>query len=415
MAKDVDFTRYQKGVTVEADAGSPTGYMATFIYEEQDIYEGISGDITDVQIYSDCMMLFNPDEGEVGKIDPAFAIDPWEYRMGLVNAGGQADVAYFAHMDKFADKLWGIQVPLLSGAMVYNFMVTDDSGNTVMRLYDPNNPTMFNEATGLHSLSSIAYVPYCAEKTGTGALADRTVENPCTIEEKKGRLEFLSYNSDIHGENRGLAVYLPYNYDPNREEPFNVLYISHGTSGDVYGNELRWLHEGAVVNIMDNLISEGKAEPFVIVCMNNQDLLSDDGVEWDYEAIEYEQFNYIMPITEQTYNVSREPAGRAYAGLSRGGVVAQRMLEDYGDEFSYFGIWSYAFDIDKDAILDISHPVNILLNAGKWDFGNSHIKAYREGLDSINIPYTYKEYPAAHDWENWKLIYAYAAEHFFWK
>ncbi len=415
MGREVDYTMYKKGVTVEADSTSPTGYMATFVYEEQESYEGLSGRVVDVQLYSDCMLLFDPDKGEVGSISMDYAIDTWEYRSGLVNAGGMASVAYFAHMTKFGEGLWGLQVPLSSGAMVYNFMAVDENGQSVSRLYDPNNPTMFNQATGLHSLSSIAYVPYSSETMGTWELADRTVEDPCADQEKRGRLEFLSYDSDLHGCDRGLAVYLPYNYDPGREEPFRVLYISHGTSGDVYGNELRWLHEGAVVNIMDNLISEGKAEPFVVVCMNNQDLLSEDGVEWDYKAIEYEQFTFIMPLIERTYNVSKESAGRAYAGLSRGGVVAQRMLEDYGEEFSYFGIWSYAFDMNREAVRELAGPVHILLNAGKWDFGNSHIKAYCEGLDSLDIPYIYKEYPAAHDWENWKLIYAYAVENFFWK
>ena len=39
-----------------------------------------------------------------------------------------------------------------------------------------------------------------------------------------------------------------------------MLYLSHGTSGDIYGDELRWMNEGAVANILDNLIAEGKTE-----------------------------------------------------------------------------------------------------------------------------------------------------------
>ncbi len=415
MGKETDYTLYKPGVTVETSDDSPTGYLATFVYEEQDSYEGLEGGIVDVQLYSDSMMLFEPDKGDVGSISMEFANDPWKYRTGLVNAGGMASVGYFVHMKKFGEKLWGIQIPLLCGSRVYNFYVTDENGQSISRQYDPNNPTMFNQATGLHSLSSIAYIPYLASTMGSGELSDRSAENPCEDPEKKGKVEFLAYDSDQHGKGRGLAIYLPAAYDPHRKEPYNVLYLSHGTSEDVYGNELRWFHEGAVVNIMDNLIAGGKAEPFVVVCMNNQDLLAEDGEEWDYKAIEYEQFNCIMPLIERTYNVSKEPSGRAYAGLSRGGIVTQRMLEDHGDEFSYYGIWSYAFDIDKEALSKLSHPVNILLNTGKWDFGNSHIKAYCDGLESLGLPFTYVEYPAAHDWENWKLIYARAVRSFFWK
>ncbi len=415
MALDVEYTRYEKGVTVEENEASPTGFLATFVYEEQPSYVGLTGSIAEVQLYSDCMLLFEPVGGTMGQIKMQDSIDPWKYRPGLVNAGGMKDVMYTVSMTKFADGLWGVQVPLPCGAFVYNFTVTDGFGNSRTRLDDPNNPTMQNTATGLHSLSSLVYIPYNAKKMGLSIYADRTVENPQPDPAKRGTTKFLSYDSDCHGEGRGLAVYLPAGYDPDREAPYPVLYLSHGTSGDPKGNELRWLNEGAVCNILDNLTAEGKAEPFVVVCMNNQDLLAGDGEEWDYAAIAYEQFTYIMPLIEETYNVSRDPSGRAYAGLSRGGETTKHMLEDHGDAFDYYGIWSYATEIHPEALRSLPHPVHILLNAGKWDFGNPYVRDYCEGLKKIGVPYIYKEYPAAHDWEEWKLIFAWAAENFFWR
>ncbi len=411
----VDYTPYKPGVTVEESEESPTGYLATFVYEQQPSYEGLSRNITKVQLYSDCMLLFEQVGGTVSQIRRQDAINPWKYRPGLVNAGGMKDVLYTVDMTPFADGLWGAQVPLPSGAFVYNFTVTDALGNSLTRLEDPGNPTMRSTATGQHSLSSLVYIPYNPKKMGLSAYADRTVENPQPDPEKRGTIKFLSYDSDKHGKDRGLAVYLPAGYDPDREEPYPVLYLSHGTSGDPKGNEMRWLHEGAVANILDNLVAEGRAVPFVVVCMNNQDLLAEDGEEWDYAAIEQEQFTYIMPLIEQTYHVSKEPDGRGFAGLSRGGETAKHMLEDHGDDFSYYGIWSYATEINPEAVQALTHPVHILLNAGKWDFGYPYVLDYCEGLDEIGVPYTFKEFPASHDWEEWKLIFAWAAENFFWR
>ncbi len=411
--REVDYTPYKKGVTVEESAESPTGFLATFIYEEQPSYEGLSGDITGVELYSDCMLLFEPVGGTMGQIRMQDAINPWKYRPGLVNAGGTKDVTYTVSMTKFAESLWGAQVPLPSGAFPYNFTVTDEAGNTRTWLEDPNNPALCDPISGQHSLSSMVYMPYDRSKMGASVYADRTMENPCPDPESRGRIEFLSYDSVSRGENRNLAVYLPVGYDPERTEPYPVLYLSHGTTGNPKGNELRWFNEGAAVNISDNLIAAGKAVPFVIVCMNNQDLPGGDGEEWNYEAIEEEQFSCIMPLIESTYHVSHEPDGRAYAGLSRGGAAAQHMLEDHGDAFSYYGIWSYATRIRPDQIRSLTHPVHILLNAGKWDFGYPSILDYCAGLDEIGVPYTFREFPAAHDWEEWKLVFAFAAENLF--
>ena len=87
-----------------------------------------------------------------------------------------------------------------------------------------------------------------------------------------------------------------------------LLRLIEPTDGDIIydgkdliamkGNELRWLNEGAVPNMMDNLIADGKAEPFVIVTMNNQDL----GFE-NYDKLWAEQ-ELIMAYAEENYNIA---------------------------------------------------------------------------------------------------------------
>lgn len=419
----VDYSKYEKGVTVEEDAASPTGYSATFIYEQQDSYSNLSGEVVKVELYSDCMLNFTYKEG----FDKPFSPD--EYRIGMYPAGGSGDTTYYAEMSKFAEGLWGVKIPLTSGAFVYNFRVTDLEGNKVARLDDPNNATMLNTSTNIHSLSSMVYVPYSAAKTGTGIWADRTVENPVSPDQK-GTVRTVSYTG-ADGTQHGLAVYLPLGYDENRAEPYKVLYLSHGTSGDIYGNELRWMNEGAVPNIMDHLIASGKTEPFVVVTMNNQQYSMGEGhsgPNWNYLEIENDQINYIMPYVEQNFNVSRTADGRAYAGLSMGGTTTSNMLMYHQDLFSYYGIWSYA-NVDGSVggvagiqdssiqarLTSMETKPNIMLAAGSWDFGLEPVKAFGGYLDAMGMNYSFTEVPAAHDWECWQMIYADAVENFFWK
>lgn len=409
-AMPVDYTKYKPGVSVEEDITSPTGYTAIFIYEEEntDTYlvknEPVTlGKIAKVELYSDCMLLFTEKDG--------FSVPyiPDEFVAGMNPAGGDGDTTYYKEMENFAPGLWGCQIPLSSGAFVYNFQLTDTDGNTASRQDDPNNPTTVNTATGITSLSSMVYVPYNREKMGVGLYADRTIENPC---DEEGTVETIGYIG-AQGDLRGLAVYLPYGYDENREEPYKVLYLSHGASGDKVGNEMRWLNEGCAANITDNLIKEGKVEPFVIVCMNNQDL------GWDFSKIETEQFDYIMPLIESKYNVATTADGRAFAGLSMGGITTSRMYMNHAEEFAYFGVWSYA-DVSVEEHLDylesIETQIKVMTAAGIWDFGLEPVETFALKLYKyLNINTVELRVPAAHDWETWQLIYAYAAENFFWK
>jgi enterochelin esterase-like enzyme len=406
----VDFTKYARGVTVEEDCSSPTGYTATFIYEEEDTDTYLVknqpvtiGEIAKVELYSDCMLLFTGTEGTT------VAYNPDEFVAGMSPAGGSGDTTYYAEMTEFADGLWGVQVPLTSGAFVYNFQLTDTDGNVVSRQDDPNNPTMVNSETGITSLSSMVYVPYNREKMGVGLYADRTIENPC---DEAGTVETISYTGAA-GDTRGLAVYLPYGYDENREEPYKVLYISHGASGDSVGNEMRWLNEGCVANITDNLVKEGKVEPFVVVAMNNQDL------GWDFSRIETEQFDYIMPLIEERYNVATTAEGRAFAGLSMGGITTSRMFMNHASEFSYFGVWSAADTSVADHLEYLSSLENmpkVMVGGGDWDFGLSSSLTFGKMLYKyFDLDVVFLSVPGAHDWETWQLLYAYAAENFFWK
>lgn len=427
LADAFDYTAYAPGVTVIEDEVSPTGYTAVFVYDSNKVDAAELGlkNVAAVTMYSDCMKLYSYDEQTAGTINGEFGHMPQEYAEGLYPAGGSGATRLDVALDDLGSGLFGCTVPLSSGAFVYNFTLTDSEGNSVSRLSDPSNPAAVNEATGHHDLSSMVYVPYNAEKQNKDQWADRSVELPRT-DGRNGTVENVAYTG-VEGDLRGLSVYLPYGYDANREEPYKVLYISHGTGSDLYGEEMRWLNEGAVANMMDNL--EGD---FVVVCMNNQDFaISGAGKpDWDYKKVEADQFEAIMPYVEANYNVAKEATGRAYAGLSMGGCMTSNMLLYHAEEFGWFGIWSYANfsqdasynsvpgidDAERQAFLSgIENKPSVMLAYGSWDFGMNAVKTFGEGLTALGYTYSELEVPAAHDWECWQLTFAWALQNFLFK
>ncbi len=69
------------------------------------------------------------------------------------------------------------------------------------------------------------------------------------------------YYSKIANAWRRIFVYTPPNYDKNPTARYGVLYLQHGGGEDETG----WPLQGKTDLIMDNLIAEGKARPFIIV------------------------------------------------------------------------------------------------------------------------------------------------------
>ena len=113
---------------------------------------------------------------------------------------------------------------------------------------------------------------------------------------QSGEVSYVNY-TDYQDTQRPLGVYLPYGYDADREEPYKVLYLSHGGGG----NETDWFAGGSVDYIFDNLIAEGTVEPTILITMDN------GSYEWDFDVIIDNLTNNIIPYVEENYNVSTEP------------------------------------------------------------------------------------------------------------
>ena len=79
-----------------------------------------------------------------------------------------------------------------------------------------------------------------------------------------GEVREVYYYSEVNKEMRHCFIYTPPCYNKNTKKRYPVLYLQHGGGENEYG----WPQQGKTGLIMDNLIAEGKAEPFIIVMDN---------------------------------------------------------------------------------------------------------------------------------------------------
>jgi len=76
-----------------------------------------------------------------------------------------------------------------------------------------------------------------------------------------GNVVQILFPSKSTNTSRRAFVYTPAGYDKDQKVRYPVLYLQHGWGED----ETAWSNQGHANLIMDNLISEGKIKPFIIV------------------------------------------------------------------------------------------------------------------------------------------------------
>ncbi len=79
-----------------------------------------------------------------------------------------------------------------------------------------------------------------------------------------GQVREVRYFSKSNDAMRRCYIYTPPGYDRDLTTRYPVLYLQHGGGEDETG----WSNQGHADLIMDNLIAEGKATPFIIVMDN---------------------------------------------------------------------------------------------------------------------------------------------------
>lgn len=225
-------------------------------------------------------------------------------------------------------------------------------------------------------------------------------------------------------EQRRMTVYTPAGYaDSNKQYP--VLYLLHGAGGD----ENAWSELGRAVQILDNLIAQGKAEPMIVVMPNGNG--AQQAVPGEYPNSMYKPsfanaktmegsfekaFPDIMKYVETHYRTLNDKKHRAIAGLSMGGFHSLYISANYPDLFGYVGLFSAAINRqakgentyiyenleEKLAKQFADAPELYFIGIGNGDFLFQDNVKYRELLDSHGYKYEYMETDGGHEWRNWR-------------
>jgi len=228
-----------------------------------------------------------------------------------------------------------------------------------------------------------------------------------------GQVRELHYYSEVNDTMRRCFVYTPPGYDQDTTTRYPVLYLQHGGGEDETG----WSSQGHANLIMDNLIAEGKARPFIIV-MDNGDWTTGGqprprrgaGGAWPPEGwadgFQKTLLEDIIPMIDANFRTLADQPNRAMAGLSMGGMETHAIAMKNLDIFSHLGIFSGG-SIPVSEVEDMDafkQQVKLLFQSyGSREGGSAQAKADVEAHKAAGVNAVYYESPmTAHEWQSWR-------------
>ena len=308
-------------------------------------------------------------------------------------------------MVKNDTNLWTLTVgPLKPELYSYTFLIDG------IRVIDPNNPLVKRDGTRNESMLLIP-----------GEESDLYMVKNIP----HGTLSKVWYESPTLKLNRRMYVYTPAGYEDSQTR-YPVFYLLHGGGGD----EDAWTTLGRTCQIMDNLISQGKAKPMIVVMPNGNpgqaaaftDAFVNPSVSAPYDMglglFEESMVKDIIHYVESHYRVVADRDHRALAGLSMGGMQTLTLTGNYPYMFGYIGVMSMGLvdvttmglkpdpDPDQDIKLETLKNSGYILywiGVGKDDFLYKSVQSLRTALDKHGLKYTYRESTGGHSWANWRI------------
>jgi enterochelin esterase family protein len=219
-----------------------------------------------------------------------------------------------------------------------------------------------------------------------------------------GSLHIHHYLSAALAEPRRLHVYTPPGYETGTRK-YPVLYLLHG-SGDT---DREWSEVGRAHWIADNLLSEGRMHPMIIVMPDGHAVPSGaQDRSANTRKFGEDLLGDILPLIERTYRVDARPEMRALAGLSMGGSQALSIGLAHHNRFAWFGVFSAGvredpqFEALKDPAAVNADLKLFWIGMGKDDAGLARAQALAALLSKSGIRHEYKETEGAHTWTVWR-------------
>ena len=153
-----------------------------------------------------------------------------------------------------------------------------------------------------------------------------------------GNVQQILFPSKSTNTSRRAFVYTPPDYDKDLTKRYPVLYLQHGWGED----ETAWSNQGHANLIMDNMIAEGKVNPFIIVMTYGMTNDTKIGGLRDFKIGPFQTvlINELIPYVDANFRTISDQPHRAMAGLSMGGMETKTITMANLDTFGYIGLLS---------------------------------------------------------------------------
>jgi enterochelin esterase family protein len=215
-------------------------------------------------------------------------------------------------------------------------------------------------------------------------------------------------------------VYTPPDYEKDPTKRYPVLYLQHG-GGE---SETGWGQQGRAGLILDNLIAEGKARPFIIVMANSyvpgannmfstnpvdsplsRSIAGPTGRMYNPSAFAKVLIQDLIPFIDANFRTLADQPHRAMAGLSMGGMQTRSITLANLDKFSHIGIFSGG-SITTNEITDLAdfkQKVKVVFVSYGSREKSAAGKASVETLQQAGVNSVFYESPnTAHEWQSWR-------------
>ena len=225
-----------------------------------------------------------------------------------------------------------------------------------------------------------------------------------------GQLREIHFYSKSTDSVRHAFVYTPPAYDQNPDRRYPVLYLQHGWGENEYG----WGVQGCASLIMDNLLAEGKAQPFLIVMtygMTND--TQPGGIRnFDIKAFESVLVDELIPYIDSNFRTLANQPHRAMAGLSMGGMETRTITLKHPEKFSHIGLFSGGSispaDIPDMVAFKAANKLVFVSYGSREVSGNGprrggDPKTSVDALHEAGVNSHYYISPdTAHEWQSWR-------------
>jgi enterochelin esterase family protein len=248
-----------------------------------------------------------------------------------------------------------------------------------------------------------------------------------------GQLREVHFFSKTANAMLQCFVYTPPDYDKGTKR-YPVLYLQHGAGEDDHG----WGAQGHAGRIMDNLIAEGKAKPFLIVIANSYLVIGGAGAGrggapgggrgpapaappaatppagapgrgrgfvMTNTPFEHALVEEIIPFIDANFRTVADQPHRAMAGLSMGGAYTHGITLAHVDKFSHIGMFSggsIGVSEIKD-MADFKKKVKLVFASYGSRENGATAKTNTDDLNKAGVKAVYYESPlTAHEWQSWR-------------